>query len=160
GGGGVGGEGEAVPIVAELPARVGEGQARLVHTPEVERGPAMRAELADEPRTPALAAEDNERLAEQPHALHAPTGLDLRGLHDGNPVAADEGSHRRAGARPGKNFVLFPGQHGLVPPGGRIPRAFHRPPGPRVAVHCSASRHCHHGGTEPWPSPPPSTTST
>src|SRR5262249_32988563 len=85
-----------------LPAGIGGGHARVLHRPEVERGAPMRAELADEPRASALAAEDDERLAEQAHALDAAARFDLAGLHDGNPVAAEEGAHHRAGTRPGE----------------------------------------------------------
>src|SRR5262249_60224857 len=94
------GQGETAAFVGDLPAVIGAGHARLLHAPDVERGAPMRAELADEPRASALAAENDERLAEPAHALDPAARLDLPGLHDGNPVAADAGAHRRAGAPP------------------------------------------------------------
>src|SRR4029453_2651947 len=87
--------GQAAAVVAELPAVVGAEHARVVDAAEEERGPAVRAKLADEAGPPALAPESDERLAEETHPLDPPARLELSGLHHGDPAAAGEGAPAR-----------------------------------------------------------------
>ncbi len=99
----------------------------------------MRARFREQPDASRRVAEDDEILAEQPHALGRPVGrTELAGLHQREPVAAHQRAHRRAGAHARQELVVLGSHRGGIPVAGRSSRipasAGRRTPGKRLLL--------------------------
>ena len=83
----------------ELPAMIGAANAAIFVSAEEQRHPAVRAFFADQPGATFAVAEAKQFLTHQRNAHRR--AIRLRNLlrqHGGNPIAAKQISHRRAGA--------------------------------------------------------------
>ena len=94
---------EAAPVGAVEPAVVEAAQAAVLQPPEGQVDAAVRAEAADQPPA-AVAAEQDQVLAEQPHRLDRTLRRHLGHERRRLPVGAHQPAQRRV--RPGPRDAL------------------------------------------------------
>ena len=80
--------GEALALMAELPAVIGAADAVVGRDAEGERGAAVRALLGDQAHAALLVAVQHQVLAEQADALVPLQAVELGDRRDRMPVAA------------------------------------------------------------------------
>ena len=101
---------EARALAVELPAVVGAADAFLVDDRVDQRRPPVGALLLEEAEATPPVAEEDEVLAQQADLLGRP-GLEFDGGGDGEPIAPEQGPHRRARPHPCQQLVLLRREH-------------------------------------------------
>jgi hypothetical protein len=93
-------------------------QAAFLVAAEPQRHAAMRAEFVDEAEASLRIAECHHALAEAFHAHRRAIALgQLPRQQHGQPIAAKQVSHRRAGAGAHQQFVVFSFHRGILSAG-------------------------------------------
>ena len=113
---------DAVAVHVELPAVIDAAQAALLVAGEMERGAPVRAFLVEDADPPFRIPERDKVLAQQPQAHRVAIGpRQFLRDHGRNPEPAEQLAHRRAGADPAQQFVVFRFQHRERLAQGRLP---------------------------------------
>src|SRR2546428_6870995 len=119
------GQVHALAVHVVLPPVVRAAQPALLVAAEPQRHAAVGAELVDDADAPFAVAERDQLLSEQFHANRRAVALrQLPVEQRGYPVAPEQLTHRRTGARAGQEYIHLLGQHGRLP----FQATFHRYP--------------------------------
>src|SRR5947207_1841485 len=111
----LGGQVHALAVHVVLPPVVRAAQPALLVAAEPERHAAMGAELVDQADAPFAVAERDQLLSQQLHANRGAVALrQLRVEQRGYPVAPEQLTHRRSGARAREKRIHLRGQLGAI----------------------------------------------
>ena len=105
---------DALAVDAVLPAVIGAAQSVVLIASDPERRAAMGAELVHQRIVALAVAPGDQPLGQKLHPHRRASVLgQLARQHRRQPVAAEQGAHRRAGSGLGEEIVLFFAEHRL-----------------------------------------------